>query len=48
MTDAMLILVMPFAVLGGQALGFAFVYLAVQLDTASRARGPSRVAPPAA
>ncbi|WP_179875655.1 hypothetical protein [Sinorhizobium sp. BJ1] len=48
MTPSSLILLAPIAVLAGQALGFGFVYLVIQLDAASRIRRPSRVAPPAA
>ncbi|MFC0809089.1 hypothetical protein ACFHWW_27225 [Ensifer sp. P24N7] len=48
MTDLQIILVMPFAVLAGHGLGFGFIFLVSRLDAASRARQPSRVAPPAA
>lgn len=48
MTDLQLILTMPIAVIAGHVLGFGFIYLAHRLDTASRVRRPSRVAPPAA
>ncbi|WP_164833509.1 hypothetical protein [Sinorhizobium meliloti] len=48
MTELQLILVIPLAVLGGQALGFAAVFVAIRADDALRARRPQRVAPPAA